>query len=53
MVDRTTPGQTVLDDIRKQAEQATKHKLESAISLWPLLGFLLLGSCLDFPQGWM
>lgn len=38
-----TPGQIVLDYIRKQAEQSMRSKSLNSIRLW----FLLPGGCLD------
>jgi hypothetical protein len=42
------PGRVVLDYMRKQTEQATRNKAVSQILPWPLLQFLLSGSCLEF-----
>lgn len=43
-----TPGEVVLEGIRKQAQPATRNGPVSTTPLWPLLQFLSAGVCLDF-----
>lgn len=47
-----SPGQGVLDGIRKQVGQVMENKPVSNIAPWPLLQFLLPGSSLDCSQSW-
>jgi hypothetical protein len=44
----TIPELVLLGAIRKQAEKIKRSKPVSSTPPWPLLQFLLAGSCLEF-----
>lgn len=47
-VDGATPGQVVLDDIKKGAESEPERMSVNNITQWALLQFLPSGFCLEF-----